>query len=300
MRRRYGGENERRSEKLESRENFRSRLGFILVSAGCAIGIGNVWKFPYVTGANGGGVFVLFYILSLIIMGVPILTMELAVGRASRKSAVEGYRALEPNGSRWHVHGWLCVIGCCLLMMYYTTVSGWMLGYCFKFAAGTFSGMAPADVDTVWTNMLANPAEMALWMVLIVVAGFIVCSFGLQKGLERISKWMMICLLTLIVILAVNSLTLEGAMEGVKFYLLPDFEAGGGGGHRQRDRGRHEPVLLHFEPGHRRHGDLRQLHVRRQPPPRRGGADLLPGHLRGLHVRHDHLPRLLQLRHRGG
>ena len=207
-----------------SRENFRSRLGFILVSAGCAIGIGNVWKFPYVTGANGGGVFVLFYIISLIIMGVPILTMELAVGRASRKSAVEGYRALEPKGSRWHIHGWLCVIGCCLLMMYYTTVSGWMLGYCFKFAAGTFSGMAPADVDTVWTNMLANPAEMALWMVLIVVAGFIVCSFGLQKGLERISKWMMICLLALIVILAVNSLTLEGAIEGVKFYLLPDFE----------------------------------------------------------------------------
>ena len=131
------------------RENFRSRLGFILVSAGCAIGIGNVWKFPYVTGANGGGVFVLFYIISLIVMGVPILTMELAVGRASRKSAVLGYRALEPKGSRWHIHGWLCVIGCCLLMMYYTTVSGWMLGYCFKFAAGTFSGMSPSDVDAV-------------------------------------------------------------------------------------------------------------------------------------------------------
>ncbi|WP_295691120.1 sodium-dependent transporter, partial [uncultured Oscillibacter sp.] len=207
-----------------SRENFRSRLGFILVSAGCAIGIGNVWKFPYVTGVNGGGVFVLFYILSLIIMGVPILTMELAVGRASRKSAVLGYKALEPKGSRWHIHGWLCVIGCCLLMMYYTTVSGWMLGYCFKFATGTFSGMQPADVDAVWTSMLASPGEMALWMIITVVAGFIVCSFGLQKGLERISKWMMICLLVLIVILAINSLTLDGAMEGVKFYLVPDFE----------------------------------------------------------------------------
>ena len=207
-----------------SRENFRSRLGFILVSAGCAIGIGNVWKFPYVTGVNGGGVFVLFYIISLIIMGVPILTMELAVGRASRKSAVEGYRALEPKGSRWHVHGWLCVIGCCLLMMYYTTVSGWMLGYCVKFATGTFSGMDPSGVDAVWTNMLANPGEMALWMVITVAAGFIVCSFGLQKGLERISKWMMICLLVLIVILAINSLTLDGAIEGVKFYLVPDFE----------------------------------------------------------------------------
>ena len=207
-----------------SRENFRSRLGFILVSAGCAIGIGNVWKFPYVTGVNGGGVFVLFYIISLIIMGVPILTMELAVGRASRKSAVLGYKALEPKGSRWHIHGWLCVIGCCLLMMYYTTVSGWMLGYCFKFASGTFSGMQPSDVDTVWTDMLANPGEMTLYMVIIVLAGFIVCSFGLQKGLERISKWMMICLLALIVILAINSLTLDGAMEGVKFYLVPDFE----------------------------------------------------------------------------
>ena len=206
------------------RENFRSRLGFILVSAGCAIGIGNVWKFPYVTGANGGGVFVLFYILSLIIMGVPILTMELAVGRSSRKSAVEGYRALEPKGSRWHVHGWLCIIGCCLLMMYYTTVSGWMLGYCVKFAAGTFSGMQPSDVDAVWSALQASPGEMSLWMVITVVAGFIVCSFGLQKGLERISKWMMICLLVLIVILAINSLTLDGAMEGVKFYLVPDFE----------------------------------------------------------------------------
>ncbi len=206
------------------RENFQSRLGFILVSAGCAIGIGNVWKFPYVTGANGGGVFVLFYIISLIIMGVPILTMELAVGRASRKSAVLGYKALEPKGSKWHLHGWFCIIGCCLLMMYYTTVSGWMLGYCVKFATGTFNGLDAAGVDAVWSDMLANPGEMALWMVITVLVGFIVCSFGLQKGLERISKWMMICLLVLIVILAVNSLTLDNAIEGVKFYLLPDFQ----------------------------------------------------------------------------
>ena len=206
------------------RENFQSRLGFILVSAGCAIGIGNVWKFPYVTGANGGGVFVLFYIISLIIMGVPILTMELAVGRASRKSAVLGYKTLEPKGSKWHLHGWFCIIGCCLLMMYYTTVSGWMLGYCVKFATGTFNGLDAAGVDAVWTDMLANPGEMALWMVITVLVGFIVCSFGLQKGLERISKWMMICLLVLIVILAVNSLTLDNAIEGVKFYLLPDFQ----------------------------------------------------------------------------
>ena len=206
------------------RESFGSRLGFILVSAGCAIGIGNVWRFPYVAGENGGSVFVLFYLLFLLCMGVPVLTMELAVGRASRKSAVLGYKALEPKGSRWHIHGWLCVIGCCLLMMYYTTVSGWMLGYCFKFASGTFSGMQPSDVDTVWTDMLANPGEMTLYMVIIVLAGFIVCSFGLQKGLERISKWMMICLLALIVVLAVHSLTLSGAAEGMKFYLLPSVD----------------------------------------------------------------------------
>ena len=205
------------------RENFQSRLGFILVSAGCAIGIGNVWKFPYVTGANGGGVFVLCYLLSLILMGVPILTMELAVGRASRQSAVLSYKALEPQGSKWHLHGWFCVIGCYLLMMYYTTVSGWMLGYFFKYLGGSFSGLAGDAIDGVFGAMLGNPGEMTLWMVLVVLAGFLVVSFGLQKGLERISKVMMLCLLVLMVVLAVHSLTLEGGMEGLKFYLLPDF-----------------------------------------------------------------------------
>ena len=206
------------------RENFQSRLGFILVSAGCAIGIGNVWKFPYVTGANGGGVFVLFYLLSLLIMGVPVLTMELAVGRASRKSAVLGYSALEPAGSKWHLHGWFCIIGCYLLMMYYTTVAGWMLGYFFKFAGGTFSGMGVDAVDGVFGSMLGSAGEMTLWMVLIVLSGIAVVSFGLQKGLERISKSMMLCLLALMVVLAVHSLTLQGGMEGLKFYLLPDFD----------------------------------------------------------------------------
>ena len=206
------------------RENFQSRLGFLLVSAGCAIGIGNVWKFPYVTGENGGGVFVLFYVLFLIIMGVPVLTMELAVGRASGKSAVEGYKALEPKGSKWHIHGWVCIIGCCLLMMYYTTVAGWMLDYFYKFASGAFTGVADEAVDGVFSAMLANPGEMTVFMVIIVLAGFLVCSFGLQKGLERISKWMMLALLVLIVVLAGHSLTLDGAAEGVKFYLLPDFQ----------------------------------------------------------------------------
>ena len=207
-----------------NRESFQSRLGFLLVSAGCAIGIGNVWRFPYVTGAYGVGVFVLFYFLFLIIMGVPVLTMELAVGRASRKSAVPGYKALEKPGSKWHIHGWFCVLGCCLLMMFYTTVSGWMLSYFFKFAAGTFSGMETAAVDGVFGSLLANPLEMGVWMVITVLAGFLVCSLGLQKGLERITKWMMCALLVLILVLAGHSLLLPGAAEGVKFYLLPDFQ----------------------------------------------------------------------------
>lgn len=205
------------------RESFKSRLGFILVSAGCAIGIGNVWKFPYVAGANGGGVFVLFYLLFLLIMGVPVLTMELAVGRASRKSAVQGYKELEPKGSKWHIHGWFCILGCYMLMMYYTTVSGWMLGYFFKFVSGGFEGVGTESVDSIFTNMLANPIEMTIFMAVTVIAGFIVVSFGLKNGLERITKGMMIGLLGLIVVLAVHSLTLSGAGEGVKFYLLPDF-----------------------------------------------------------------------------
>ncbi|MCI9121666.1 MAG: sodium-dependent transporter [Oscillibacter sp.] len=206
------------------RERFQSRLGFLLVSAGCAVGIGNVWKFPYVTGQNGGGIFVLCYLLFLVIMGVPVLTMELAVGRASRKSAVLGYKALEPAGSKWHIHGWFCVAGCCLLMMFYTTVSGWMLGYFFKFAAGTFEGMDGSAVGTVFNDLLASPGEMSLWMIITVLVGFLICSFGLQKGLERITKFMMLGLLALIALLAVHSLMLPGGMEGVKFYLLPDFQ----------------------------------------------------------------------------
>lgn len=207
-----------------NREGFKSRLGFLLVSAGCAIGIGNVWKFPYVTGENGGGVFVLFYLLFLIIMGIPVLTMELAVGRASRKSAIGGYRALEPAGSKWHIHGWFCVAGCIMLMMYYTTVSGWMLGYFFKFAGGAFEGMSLDSVDSVFFNMLGSPSEMGTFMAVTVIAGFAVCSFKLQSGLEKITKVMMLGLLALITVLAIHSLTLPGAGEGVKFYLLPDFK----------------------------------------------------------------------------
>lgn len=208
------------------RESFKSRLGFLLVSAGCAIGIGNVWRFPYVAGANGGGIFVLFYLIFLVCMGVPVLTMEFAVGRASRKSAVLGYLALEKPGHKWHIHGWFCMLGCYLLMMYYTTVSGWMVGYFFKFLSGAFEqGMDSGEVSGIFDELLASPAETGGWMLLIVVAGFILCSFGLQKGLERITKFMMVALLLLIVVLAVHSLILPGAAKGLSFYLLPDISA---------------------------------------------------------------------------
>ncbi len=203
------------------RENFQSRLGFLLVSAGCAIGIGNVWRFPYVAGQNGGGLFVLFYLLFLLTMGVPVLTMELAVGRASRKGAVQGYQALEKPGSKWHIHGWFCVAGCYLLMMYYTTVAGWMLDYFVRFLTGSFTGLDAAAISGTFGQMLQNPAEMTVFMALVVVLGFAVVSFGLQKGLERISKLMMTALLLLILMLAVNSCLLPGAGEGLSFYLLP-------------------------------------------------------------------------------
>lgn len=205
------------------RESFQSRLGFLLVSAGCAIGIGNVWRFPYVAGQNGGGIFVLLYLIFLLMMGVPVLTMELAVGRASRKSAVLAYKALEKPGSKWHIHGWFCMIGCYVLMMYYTTVSGWMLSYFFKFATGKFtSDMDKESVGNVFQSLLSSPKEMGLWMAVTVVLGFLVCSQGLQKGVEKISKYMMSALLLLIVILAVHCMLLPGAGEGIKFYLIPD------------------------------------------------------------------------------
>lgn len=207
------------------RESFKSRLGFILVSAGCAIGIGNVWRFPYVAGQNGGGIFVLFYLLFLVIMGLPVLTMELAVGRASRKSAVLGYKALEKPGSRWHIHGWVAIFGCYMLMMYYTTVSGWMVTYFYKFVKGDFvSGMNAEQTGAAFAGLLSDPLQMAFWMILTVVVGFFVCSRGLQNGLEKISKIMMSALLVLIAVLAFHSLTLSGAVEGIKFYLVPNMD----------------------------------------------------------------------------
>lgn len=207
------------------RESFKSRLGFLLVSAGCAIGIGNVWRFPFVVGQNGGGFFVLIYLIMLVVLGLPVLTMELAVGRASRQSAVLAYKTLEKPGSKWHIHGWFAIIGCYLLMMYYTTVSGWMLNYFVKFATGVFThGMEAEASAQVFFDMLANPTEMGLWMAVTVIAGVVICSVGVQKGLERVSKVMMCALLVLILVLAIHSFTLSGAKEGISFYLVPNWE----------------------------------------------------------------------------
>ncbi len=209
---------------MEQRENFKSRLGFILVSAGCAIGIGNVWKFPFITGQSGGAVFLLFYLLFLVIMGVPVLSMELAVGRGSRKTIVPGYKALEKPGHKWHIHGWFCIAGCYLLMMYYTTVSGWMLNYFIKFLKGSFDGVETDDISGVFTEMLGNPTEMTIFTVLTIVIGFVIISTGLQKGLERVTTPMMMCLFLLIVVLAVHSVLIPGSSEGLKFYLLPSLD----------------------------------------------------------------------------
>ena len=207
------------------RESFKSRLGFLLVSAGCAVGIGNVWRFPFIVGQNGGGLFVLLYLVMLVVLGLPVLTMELAVGRASRKSAVLAYRALEKPGAKWHIHGWFALLGCYLLMMYYTNVSGWMLNYFFKFTTGVFQpGMDAAASGQVFSDMLADPGQMGLWMAVTVVAGVLICSVGVRKGLERVSKVMMSALFVLILILAIHSFTLSGAKEGVRFYLVPNLE----------------------------------------------------------------------------
>ena len=207
---------------MQQREKLGSRLGFILLSAGCAIGIGNVWKFPYITGQNGGGWFVLIYLLFLVIMGVPVMTMEFSVGRASRKSPVAMYRPIEPAGSKWHLHGYAAFAGLIILMMFYTNVSGWMLKYFVSTAAGDFAGLSTEAVAARFPEMLSDPVSMTIYMGVIVALGFLVCSFGLQKGLERISKYMMLLLLCIMIVLAVHSAVLPGGAEGLRFYLMPD------------------------------------------------------------------------------
>ncbi len=205
------------------REKLGSRLGFILLSAGCAIGIGNVWKFPYVAGQNGGAIFILIYLFFLIILGLPVMTMEFAIGRAAQKSPASIYKTLEPSHTKWHYHTWFAIAGNYLLMMFYTTVAGWMLKYFVDMLLGRFDGLTPDGVASQFGTMLADPISEVGYMAIVVVLGFAICAIGLQNGLERITKVMMTALLLLMVVLAGNSLFLEGADEGLRYFLLPDW-----------------------------------------------------------------------------
>lgn len=206
------------------REKLGSRLGFILLSAGCAIGIGNVWKFPYMVGQYGGCLFVLIYLLFLLIMGIPVMTMEFAIGRASQKSPAKFYHVLEPKGTKWHIHSVIAVVGNYILMMFYTVVAGWMLKYFVDTACGTFVGLDSAGVANQYDLMLGSGSQLVLYMTITVVFGFVVCSFGLQNGLEKITKVMMISLIVIMLVLAVNSVFMKGGEEGIEFYLKPDVE----------------------------------------------------------------------------
>ena len=207
---------------MEQREQLGSRLGFILLSAGCAIGIGNVWKFPYMVGQYGGGAFVLIYLFFLVILGIPVMTMEIAMGRAGQRSPARLYQQLEPKGSKWHLHGYVAMAGNYILMMFYTSVAGWMLDYFVRTAGGQFVGADTDGVAAQFSQMLGDPLRMTLFMGIIVVLGFLVCSFSLQKGLERITKWMMVALLVIMVVLAINSVCTAGGSQGLRFYLVPD------------------------------------------------------------------------------
>lgn len=207
------------------REHLGSRLGFILLSAGCAIGIGNVWKFPWLAGQYGGSAFVLIYLICLVILGIPAAAMEFAMGRAAQTSPVKMYYKLEPKGSKWHIHGYVCLAGNYLLMMYYTTVAGWMILYFLRTAMGTFDGMKSAEVKGVFNQMLASPAQLVIAMAVIVILGFAINAMGLQNGLERVTKVMMLALLAIMVVLAIHSIVLHGGKEGLSFYLLPNWAA---------------------------------------------------------------------------
>lgn len=209
---------------MKSRERLSSRLGFILISAGCAVGLGNVWRFPYITGQYGGAAFVLLYLLFLVILGLPIMVMEFSVGRSSQLSAAKSFDALEPKGTKWHLIKNVCIGGNYLLMMFYTTIGGWMLNYCFKMATGSFHGMNAEQVGGGFSEMLANPSENLFWMIAVTIIGFFICSRGLQNGVEKMSKYMMSCLFIVMIILVIRAVTLPNAIEGLKFYLIPDFQ----------------------------------------------------------------------------
>lgn len=208
---------------MMGREKFSSRLGFILISAGCAIGLGNVWRFPYIVGQYGGAAFVLIYLAFLLVFGLPIVIMEFAVGRASQKSAAKSFDELEPKGTKWHLNKYIAIAGNYLLMMFYTTVAGWMILYFFKMVKGDFAGLNPEAVAGEFNGMLENPGLMAFMMVVVVVVGFAICGMGLRNGVEKITKVMMISLLVLMLVLAAHSVMIEGGSAGLKFYLIPDF-----------------------------------------------------------------------------
>lgn len=205
------------------REKFSSRIGFILISAGCAIGLGNVWRFPYITGVYGGAAFVLIYLLFLVLLGLPIMVMEFSVGRASQKSAASSFRVLEKKGTKWHIFSYFAIAGNYLLMMFYTTIGGWMLAYFVKIARGEFVGATTEQVENIFHAMTAQPLTMTFWMICVVFISFGICSLGLQKGVEKITKLMMSSLLVIMLVLVVRSVTLPGAKEGLLFYLKPDF-----------------------------------------------------------------------------
>ena len=206
-----------------ARETFGSRLGFILVSAGCAVGIGNVWKFPYLCGLYGGAAFILIYLLFLLLLGIPVLICEFAIGRSSRQSIARSFEKLAPSGTIWHFMKWISIIGSVILMMYYTAVGGWMLYYCYLNISGKFVDATPSEISASFSTMMAHAPTMLFWTVLICMIGFGICYFGIQNGIERISKFMMISLLTLMIILAIHSVFLDGAGAGIRFYLVPDF-----------------------------------------------------------------------------
>ena len=208
---------------MEPRESFSSRLGFLLISAGCAIGLGNVWRFPYITGKYGGAAFVLIYLLFLVILGLPVMVMELAVGRASQRSIAQSFHVLEPRGTKWHWYAWVGIAGNYLLMMFYTVIAGWLLLYCGKMAKGDFVGLDAEGVAGEFGALMTKPGLMTLFMAIVVVIGMTVCLQGLRNGVERVNKVMMLCLLALMLVLAVRSVTLPGGGEGLRFYLQPNF-----------------------------------------------------------------------------
>ena len=206
------------------REHLGSRLGFILLSAGCAIGLGNVYKFPYIAGQNGGAIFVLVYLACLLLLGLPVMVMEFSMGRAAQRSPVRMYQQLEPKGSKWHIHGVVSMLGNIIMLMCYCTITGWLLQYFVDTAAGKFAGLDTAGVANMFGTVTSSTGSMIFYTLLTVVLASIVCSFSLQGGLERITKWMMLALLSIMVVLAVNSCLLDGAVEGLKFYLLPNWD----------------------------------------------------------------------------